>query len=179
MYHAHMDESSNEQQALSALRFIIPILEKYQFRWLITGGFATYVYGVERPLNDIDIDIDTSVNAPEFLAFTQDLQPFVTWGPEHYVDQNYDNYSVEVTYEGQILDICPMAEMNIYSKELGRYENFYKDGFPTPEHVDFGGLKLPLLPKKLIIKNKETLVWQRESDSTDIAGLTQLLSRSS
>lgn len=64
--------------------------------------------------------------------------------------------------------------MNIFNKETGQYENFYEGDFPRVETVDFFDLKLPLLTKDLIIKNKEMLVWQRDSDQTDIRSLRDL-----
>jgi len=167
------------ERAVNALNFIIPTLSKYQFKWAITGGFASLAYGVDRSLTDIDIDINTSKNSPEFISFLKDVEPFMTQPLEHFVDQNYDNYNVEITYQGQVLDICPMAEMNIFEKSSGKYENFYKDGFPEIEFVNFHGLELPLLSKELIIKNKEMLVWQRESDHRDVAGLRELLKANS
>jgi len=163
------------ERALNALNFLIPILRKHNFKWVITGGFATLVYGVGRPLTDIDIDINTSKDAPEFRNFLKDVEQFIAQPLEHFVDQNYDNYNVGVSHDGQVLDICPTAEMNIFDKLSGEYENFYKDGFPEVEFVDFYGLELPLLSKELIIKNKEMLVWQRKSDRRDLAGLRKLL----
>lgn len=164
--------SPEQQKAHEALSFIIPILEMLNLRWCITGGFACYVYGVPRNLTDIDIDIEVSKDDPAFAEFLRLVESRITSPLEHFVDQNYNNYNVEVA---EILDVCPMAEMDIFNKEIGGYENFYKDGFPDIEAVDFLGFKLPLLSKELIIKNKEMLVWQRESDFSDIAGLKKIL----
>ena len=165
-----------ETKAHKALSFVIPLLEKHELQWEITGGFACYVYGVERPITDIDIDILGSKNDAAFLAFMEEVAPYVTQPLEHFVDQNYDNYNFEMKVEGQLLDICPTQEMNIFNKEIGTYENFYKDGFPRPELQDFFGLKLPLMSKELVIKNKTMLVWQRDSDRRDIEGLRAIKS---
>lgn len=162
----------DQQKACDALSYIIPILEDLNLRWCITGGFACYVYGVPRNITDIDIDIEVSKDDPSFKKFLELVKPHITSPLEHFVDQNYDNYNVEVM---EILDICPMAEMDIFIKEKGEYENFYKDGFPDIEIAEFQGFKLPLLSKALIIKNKEMLVWQRESDFEDIEGLRALM----
>lgn len=174
-----MEQLSPEtKHAVDALNFIIPILQKYQFQWVITGGFASLVYGVDRQLTDIDIDINTSRNMPAFKNFLKDKEvaPYITRELNHFVDQNYDNYNLEITYQGQVIDICPMAELKIFNQSSKKYEpfDFYKNGFPKVEFVNFHGLGLPLLAKELIIKNKEMLVWQRESDHRDIAGLHKL-----
>jgi hypothetical protein len=169
-----MEMASDQQKAHDALAFIIPRIEERKMRWVITGGFACYAYGVKRRLSDIDIDIDTSKESDVFKEFVRFLEPHTTQPLEHLVDQNYDNYNFEITINDQVVDICPMAEMNIFDKESGKYVNFYKGGFPRVEIVDFFGLKLPLLAKDLIIKNKEMLVSQRESDLADIKGLQAL-----
>lgn len=168
-------ETKEVNAALQAFKYLIPILDQYKFGWVVTGGFACYVYGVQRPITDIDIDINSSKDSVEFQKFLQEIKPFVTQPLIHFVDKNYDNYNVELTYEGQLIDICPMAELNIFNRASGVYELFYKDGFPKIEMVDFHGLQLPLLAKELIIKNKEMLVWKREADDHDILGLRTLI----
>ena len=162
------------KKAHAALSFIIPILEKLNLRWCITGGFACYVYGVPREITDIDIDIEISKDDEAFKEFLQLVDSRINSPLEHFVDQNYDDYNVEVM---DILDICPMDEMDIFNKDTNTYENFYKDGFPDIEIGTFLEFKLPLLSRALIIKNKEMLVWQRELDLSDIAGLKKLVAR--
>jgi hypothetical protein len=163
--------NSEEKTALDALAYIIPVFERLKLRWCIAGGFACYVYGVPRHITDIDIDIDTSVNDPVFQSLLKIVAPTITSPLEHYVDQNYDCHGIELL---DILDICPMRELSIYSKESDRYENFYKSGFPNIEFRSFQQLSLPLLSRALIIKNKEMLVLQRDTDFRDIAGLKNL-----
>ena len=104
-----MDDKANKiTQAKSALSFIVPILEKYNFKWVITGGFACYVYGVDRMLTDIDIDIDTSKDSNEFQEFYKELEEYLTQPLENFEDDNYNNFNFELTYNGQIIDICLM-----------------------------------------------------------------------
>lgn len=166
--------TSKEENALASLHFIIPLLAKRNFRWCITGGFACYVYGVKREITDIDIDIETSKDAPDFQSLVAELAPQTTQQLEHFVDQNYDNFNLEVTVSGQMVDICAMSEMKVFDAEAGEYTCFYEAGFPTLEIVDFYGIKLLLLSKENVIKNKEMLVLKRESDIQDIKSLRAL-----
>ncbi|MSU56189.1 MAG: hypothetical protein EXS51_02685 [Candidatus Taylorbacteria bacterium] len=166
-----MEFKADEQGTVNALEYIIPILERLKLRWCITGGFACYVYGVQRPITDIDIDVEGSKDDAAFQKLLKEVEPHITQSLEHFVDQNYDNYNFEITIDGQVIDICPMKEMGVFDKSKGKYECFYRDGFPRIETIDFHGLRLPLLAKELIIKNKEMLMWQRESDVKDVAGL--------
>lgn len=169
--------ATDHRRALNALKQVIPILESADFRWVITGGFACYVYGVDRKITDIDIDIDTSKDDPEFQSLLKALAPNITQPLQHFVDQNYDNYNVEATFDNLIVDICPMAELKMFNRACDSYKLCYPSGFPEIEIVSFCGVNLPLLSKQWIINDKEQLVWQRESDRKDIEGLKCLLAR--
>ena len=159
-------------KAKEALSFIIPILEKYGFKCVITGGFATLAYGVDRPLTDIDIDIDTKKDDPKFQEFIAELVPHTTQPLEHLVNDSYDNYNMEITISGVVIDICPMADLKVFDKEKKEYVPFYS-GFPEHEMVDFEGFQLSLLSKWLIIENKE-IIMRDEWDRRDVEGLKRL-----
>ena len=173
-----MTNKENEhQQAKAALSFIVPILEKYKFRWVITGGFACYVYGVDRMLTDIDIDIDTSKDSANFRVFLEEVQPHISQPLVNFVDSNYNNFNFELTIENQIIDICPMNELLIFNKNEGAYVNFYHHAFPTIDMVRFEGFELPLLTKQAIIDNKEMLATKDEWQQRDIDSLRKLLKK--
>jgi hypothetical protein len=163
-----------EKAAVDALRFVIPLLESMKVRWVITGGFACYVYGVKRKLTDIDIDIDISKDNPGFATFVKSVEPYITQPLMHYVSDSYDNYNLEATVSGQILDICTMPELKMFDKATATYQTFYKNGFPNIENADFHGIALPLLSKDLIILNKEAIM-RDEWDARDIEGLRTLI----
>ena len=168
--------ASERKRAVAALNYILPILQKYAFNWVITGGFACYAYGVERLLTDIDIDIDTSKDSPEFASLLQDVAPYITQPLEHFIDSNYDNYNFELTYLDQIIDICPMADLLIFNQTSHAYEHFYAHGFPPTETVDFEGIPLILLAKPQIIANKEMLTAKDVWHQRDIAALQAMIS---
>jgi hypothetical protein len=161
--------------ALKALQFIIPLLEKYKFKWIITGGFATYVYGVNRPITDIDIDIDISKDDPAFKSFLKDIKSITTQKLIHFKNEFYDNYNVEAEVDGQRLDICPAQQLKVINKSSGKYELIYSlfGGFPEPCIVVFQSLQLPLLPKELIIQNKQ-MITRDKWDLRDIEELQKL-----
>lgn len=164
---------SNAKAAV-ALQYLIPVLHNYDFKWVITGGFACYVYGVDRLLTDIDIDIDTSIHDAKFQEFLAEVEPYISQPLMNYVDDNYNNYNFELTYEGQIVDICPMKELLIYDNATSEYQNFYND-FPAIEMTEFEGLMLPLMSKQLILANKLALANKDKWQLRDIAELKKLL----
>jgi hypothetical protein len=169
-----MDKKTERLKAKTALSFIIPLLEKYKFKWVITGGFACYVFGVDRLLTDIDIDIEVSKDSLEFQAFYKDINTYITQPLENFIDENYNNFNFELTYQNQIIDICPMDELLIFNKATGTYDKFYKNGFPEIELIDFEGLTLPLLSKQAVIENKEMLTKKDEWQQRDIDELRKL-----
>jgi hypothetical protein len=165
--------NSEEQAACDALAKIIPEIEGLDSKWVITGGFACYVYGVKRKLTDIDIDIDITKDDHKFTDMIKKLSPYITQPLIHFVSKSYDNYNMEITISNQIVDICTMADLKIFDKELGDYKPFYDQGFPAVEMVDFHGFSLPLMAKDLIIKNKE-MIMRDDWDARDIEGLRAL-----
>lgn len=170
-----MDDIISERtKAANALKYIIPLLEKYRFNWVITGGFACYAYGVNRMLTDIDIDIEASMDDRAFMQFMDDVKGFITQPLINYVDKSYNNYNFELTIDDQIIDICPMSELLIYDKKQMKYTNFYTE-FPRIEIVEFEGFRLPLLTKELIIQNKLDLVDKDQWHLRDITELQKLL----
>lgn len=169
-----MDKKTERLKAKTALTFIIPLLEKYKFKWVITGGFACYVYGVDRMLTDIDIDIEATKDSSEFQAFYEDVKTYISQPLENFIDENYNNYNFELTYQNQIIDICPMDELLIFNKETNDFDKFYKNGFPDIEHIDFEGFTLPLLSKQAVIENKEMLTKKDKWQQRDIDELRKL-----
>ncbi len=163
------------QKARKALNFIIPLLNIYKFDWVITGGFACYVYGVDRLLTDIDIDIDTSKDSPEFRNFLKDVKPHISQDLINYVDENYNNYNLELNIEGQVLDMCTMDELLVYNPKVSVFSKYYKDGFPEVENVEFEGFTLPLLSKEAIIANNKGLISQDKWRQRDIKALEKML----
>jgi len=171
------EKQQEHEKAHAALAYIIPLVNKYNFNWVITGGFACYAYGVERLLTDIDIDIETSRDTEEFKAFLYEVSPYISQPLEHFVNENYDNYNFELTYGGQIIDICPMKELKIFDKEINGFRDFYINGFPPTETINFEGFDLPLLSKEEVIKNKEMLTEKDEWQQRDIDELKRILSK--
>ncbi len=165
--------SPSLEQVINALHLIVPLLEKTGHRWIITGGFACYVYGVDRALSDIDIDVDCAHDDLAFVTLLNDLQDYITQPLMHLHSDDYDNYNVEATYDGVILDMCPGDNLKLFDPATGGYERAYKTGFPIATKITFHGFNLPLLSKDRIITQKQQL--QRPVDAFDIAALQKIL----
>src|SRR3989344_2348186 len=147
----------SEKKAITALKYVIPFIEKYGFKWCISGGFACYLYGVNRTIGDIDIDIETDKEDENFKKFVEDVKEFTTYPFQLWVDENYDNWVMEITIENQKLRICSTKNLKLFNKKSDKYDLFYKRGIPKPTIISFNGLKLPISPKEWVLKMKETL----------------------
>lgn len=69
-----------------ALAWIADVLKSHNIPFQISGGLAAKVYGSDRPLADIDIDVPD-----EHLPLLADLlTDHVVWGPARYLDGEWD-----------------------------------------------------------------------------------------
>lgn len=164
-----------EEKARSALKYIIPILKKYDFKWIISGGFACYLYGVKRPIGDIDIDVEADKDDKKFKEFVEEVKEFATFPFQLWIDKNYDNWVMNVEIDGQVLSICSTENLKLFNKESGQYEIFYKRGVPKPVIILFKDLKLPISPKKWVIQMKEALAKKKPIDRKDISEMKKLM----
>jgi hypothetical protein len=162
----------------AALAAIIPLLEQRQLGWVITTGFACYLHGVDRPLNDIDIDVDASKDDPKFQSMLEELEPFITSPLENFVDVNYDNWGFEATISGVVLDICSIPEMKVFDPERQKYRLFYEGGLEHIDWIDFEGFHLPVQSKQDVLREKENRGFKREVNLNDIAALKRVMGAS-
>jgi hypothetical protein len=170
-----MSKDKRKERAVVALKYIMPFLEKYDFKWCISGGLACHIYGVDRPITAIDIDIETTKDDPRIKSLASAVKEFITLPFQLWIDKNYDNWVMDVTVNGQLLSICTTQELKLFNKETSQYELFYKNGIPEPNIVDFGGLKLPLSPKQWTLKMKKALAHMKPIDKKDISEMEQIV----
>lgn len=97
---------------LAALQWITTILQKLNISFQVAGGLAASAYGAVRPLNDIDIDIPESA----FELLVPHVEEFITFGPEHFKDTQWDLMLMTLDYQGisavPISANCIIASLN-------------------------------------------------------------------
>lgn len=101
----------------AAFHWIIDILERHKITYKISGGFAARVYGVNRELADIDIDV---ANA-DILKIADDVKPYILFGPTQYKDENWNLKLMTLKYEGQEIDIAG-TEAKVFNQETKQWE---------------------------------------------------------
>ena len=137
------------RQTAEALHWIVWILRKHKVPFWITGGFAANIYGSQRPLADIDIDL------PDKCIFDvlPEVQKYVIYWPQHYKDWAFDMLLVTLKYKGQEIDLWWCSDEQIYNKGAHHRENFQAH-FAQATRKKVFGLILPIIPKEQLIKYK-------------------------
>lgn len=146
-----------------ALKWIVGILEKHKIQFQITGGLIARVYGSDRPLADVDIDIPED-RIKEIVA---DVKDYVIWGPGRFTDDNWDLILVTLKYKEQEIDICG-DNVRIHDHSNGEWKSSTTD-FSKVEMKELYGINVPVIRKEDLITYKKIL--GRKVDLEDIKAI--------
>lgn len=149
-----------------AFKWIINILQKHKIPFQIKGGFAARLYGVKRELADIDISIPEN----RFDELIPDIKEFIIYGPEQYLDEEWDIKLITLKYKGQEIDIAGAFEKKNFDKANKKWIatpcNFSNSVF-----MDVYGVKVPVMAKEDLVAYKKLI--QREVDIIDVEALSK------
>lgn len=148
----------------AAFKWIVSLLQKYSIPFQISGGFAARLYGSDRELADIDIGIPDR----NFDDIHQEVKPYITHGPEHYVDNEWDLKLMTLKYEGQTIDIAGRDSIKIFDKNIGEWAPAHRD-LVVSEDMEVYGIIVPVIPKVTLIAYKKKI--DREVDRLDVKAL--------
>jgi hypothetical protein len=101
------------EKTLKALHFIVGIFNKHKIPYRIGGGFAAYIYGSTRPVNDIDI----SLSGEYFPIIVSEVSEYITSGPKHYSNAKWDCDTLSINYNGQEIDMTDIDTLRMSNKE--------------------------------------------------------------
>ena len=149
-----------------AFHWIIDILERHNITYRISGGFAARVYGVDRELADIDIEV-ADADIPKIV---DDTKPYIVFGPANYKDKNWDLELMTLNYEGQEIDIAGI-KAKIFNSEIKQWEPC-SDNLESVEIKEVFGRKVPIESMDSLITYKTKV--GREVDLEDIKQLKRL-----
>lgn len=149
-----------------AFLWITTILEEKKINYRITGGFAARVYGVQRELADIDIEV---ADANIFLL-AEEVKPHTVFGPARYKDEKWDLTLMRLLYEGQDIDIAG-ADGSFFNDSTGKWEHWTVNPEDKTMMSVFGKI-IPVESKKSLIAYKTKL--GREVDQEDVRQLIAL-----
>lgn len=162
-----MEENAQFKNARLALKWIIRVLEKHQIPYQIAGGLAARGYGVQRPLEDIDIDIPEKC----FDLILSDIKPYITFGPSHYKSELWDLYLLTLNYKNQPIDISGAHTTKIFNQKDGKWQKIKTD-FAKTEIRPIFDIEVPLIQRAELIRYKSVL--NRKVDQIDVQQLQKL-----
>lgn len=149
-----------------AFEWIVGLLRKHKIPFQISGGFAARIYGSNRPLADIDIEIPDN----KIFEIQNDVKKFIIYGPKRYKDKEFDLLLMTLKCRGQEVDICGIASQKLYIKKTGKW---------TKERIDLSKATrkkvynhiIPIIPLTDLIYYKKKI--SREVDIKDVEALSK------
>ncbi len=155
-----MEEKNTEE----AFKWIVGLLKKHSIPFQVSGGFAARLYGSTRELNDIDIGVPDSGLA----VLYPDVKQYSTFGPAHYLDEDWDVQLMTLNYKGQEIDIAGRDTIQFFDRTKNTWFPAYRE--PSKGKImEVYGLSVPVVPKEVLITYKKKLM--READILDIKAL--------
>src|SRR3989339_2139307 len=100
-----------------AFKWIVGILQENKIPFQLSGGFAARIYGSDRPLYDIDIEVPDSY-FDKLLPFIKD---YLIYGPQRYLDETFDLLLMTLKYEGQKIDISGCETDKLFNHQTRRW----------------------------------------------------------
>ncbi len=157
----------------------MPLLDKHKLKWCISGGFACYLYDVDRPIEAIDLDVEADKDDPEFQGLIEDVKPYTELPFQLWIDNNYDNWVMDVVVDDQLLSICDTKHLKLFNKETGNSELFYPEGkIPEPVMMEFESMQLPIAPKESVLRMRQAIPFPKEAEVKDIEGMERIIKNS-
>lgn len=160
-----------EQKVFNALKWIIGILDKHNVKYTLSGGFGAQFYGSTRPLNDIDFDIPED----DFDVILDDVKEYVTIGPMHYKDDQWDIKFIRLDYHGVGIDFGGACDARLYDAEKKEWVHFPVD-FSKRREFEVNGLKICVMDPYELIAYKKVL--SRDCDKKDVAAMEKFFAES-
>ncbi|TSC53194.1 MAG: hypothetical protein LiPW39_399 [Parcubacteria group bacterium LiPW_39] len=150
-----------------AFKWIVKILKKHTVPFQVTGGLAAKIYGSQRELNDIDIAIPEK----SFADILSDVKGYLVFGPERFVDENWDLSLMTLRYQDQEIDICGGDTIKIRNSKTKKLIDHPTD-FPKFEIKEIYGVSVPVVKKEKLIDYKKIL--GRSADMEDVKAISKI-----
>lgn len=155
---------NQEKNTEAAFKWIVGLLKKHPIPFQISGGFAARLYGSMRELADIDIGIPDN----SFDDIYEEVKPYIIYGPEHYLDDEWDLKLMTLKYENQKIDIAGRDNIKIFDKSNKVWIPAHRDLTVSVDREVYG-VVVPVIPKEALIAYKKKIM--RYVDIADIQAL--------
>jgi hypothetical protein len=142
-----------EEKTINALKWIVAILNKHNIPYRIGGGFAAYIYGSPRTVNDIDF----SLSGEYFPIIVSEAKNYITSGPKHYLNAKWDCDTLCLNYNGQEIDMTDINTLKMSNREQTEWlqtKDYFRK-FSTVSKL-INGIEISLIdPRDLVAYKKE------------------------
>ncbi|HAL50201.1 MAG: hypothetical protein UU46_C0003G0031 [Candidatus Uhrbacteria bacterium GW2011_GWD1_41_16] len=149
-----------------AFKWIVGILQENKIPFQLSGGFAARIYGSDRPLYDIDIEVPDSY-FDKLLPFIKD---YLIYGPQRYLDETFDLLLMTLKYEEQEIDISGCETDKLYNHETQQWESCDTKLNEAVEK-EFYGLTVPVIKWQDLVEYKKKI--RRSTDLEDVEAILQ------
>lgn len=157
-----------EDKLEAALKWIVGLLNRHNMPYQIAGGFAAYLYGATRPVNDLDVDIPNE----KFVEILSEIKDYITFGPARYKDEKWDLDLITLDYYGQIIDVSGAFGAKIYD-EQNKVWQAYPCSFSTAQVRNIFGMDVRVMDPKDLAGYKKLL--NGEHQKIDISVIEKYL----
>jgi len=155
---------------------LLVALAKADVKFIICGGVAAVLHGVERMTLDLDITVDMkNGNMKKFLDIIghSDLKPRVPIPSETLLDPEKIRHLVEEK-NARVFTFTdmdkPWRQVDVFLTDDYAYHTLLHD----TETIQIGGYPMLVVSKDRLIQMKKSVHPQREKDLLDIKSLTRL-----
>ena len=149
-----------------AFKWIIGILIRNKISFQISGGFAAMIYGSNRELFDIDIDMKGS-DFDKLFSFVKD---YIIFGPERYHDDSFDIDLLTLKYQGQRIDLSSSENAKMYNSITKKWQCCETD-YADYEKKEIYGLVVPVIKRQELIEYKKII--GRPIDLEDVEAMAK------
>lgn len=152
--------------AKNAFLWIVGLMNDNNIAFRITGGLAAIAFGSERPLVDIDIEVQN-----EDLPLIEQLtRPHVAVPLEAYKDDSWELELLKLRYLDQDVDIAG-NRTKLFNTGLNKWEDLVSD-ITDNSNIEIFGKKTPVEKLESLIAYKTKL--GRDVDIEDVKFLRTL-----
>ena len=150
----------------NAFKWIVSLLRENKIPFQLSGGFAARIYGSNRPLHDIDIEIPDKY----FDKLLPHVKDYLFYGPQRYLDETFDLLLMTLRYEGQEIDISGCETDKLFNHQTKQWESC---GTKINDVVEkeFYGLTVPVIKWQDLVAYKEKI--RRPTDLEDVKAILQ------
>jgi hypothetical protein len=156
-----------QEKSIKALKWIVTTLEDMEIPFQIGGGFVAIMYGVNRPLADIDIVVPTN----ELPRLREKVKDYITYGLKRYKDEKWDVTGMTIEYEGQEIDLAGAQGKKIFDENTNTWISLEND-FSKSVYKEIAGIKIPIAPRDYLVSYKKILL--RDVDIEDLKGMKEI-----